>query len=73
MKCLKCGKLSKTNVKYKINKNTHKKAGTICILGGCLGCFTIPYLTKGNKDAYHFCGKCNNLIGKYHYAFGTDK
>ncbi|XP_002739639.1 lipopolysaccharide-induced tumor necrosis factor-alpha factor homolog [Saccoglossus kowalevskii] len=40
-------------------------AGVICLLGGWLGCFLIPFCIDGLKDCTHFCPNCGALLGKY--------
>ncbi|KAL6065287.1 LITAF domain-containing protein [Balamuthia mandrillaris] len=63
--CQWCGTQGVTNTENVPGLITYASAGVICLVGGWLGCFLIPFCIDSCQDVEHFCPSCRQLVGKY--------
>lgn len=64
IKCPNCKYRVKTVIKYTPGTKTYIWAVAICLLGGVLCCFIIPFFLKCSRYVGHFCPKCDEYIGE---------
>jgi lipopolysaccharide-induced tumor necrosis factor-alpha factor len=62
LKCPMCQFETVTTVQYRPGLCTWVASGTICVLGGFLGCCLIPFCVNSFKDARHSCSRCNSAL-----------
>jgi LITAF-like zinc ribbon domain len=60
--CAYCAKETTTEVKYQNSSKTLLTSAGICMMGGVLGCFLIPYMTNTCKDIKYLCKTCKRKI-----------
>ncbi|KAF7237497.1 Cell death-inducing p53-target protein 1 [Varanus komodoensis] len=63
--CPCCREIITTEVVYRVGALTFAASACMCMMGGCLGCFLIPFFTKCCKDVDHYCPCCQYHIYRY--------
>ncbi|XP_002742164.1 lipopolysaccharide-induced tumor necrosis factor-alpha factor homolog [Saccoglossus kowalevskii] len=65
VRCVRCNTDIVTDIQYKPGVLTWMSCGIICLVGGWIGCFLIPFCINACKDVVHTCPNCKCVIGKY--------
>ncbi|XP_066496900.1 lipopolysaccharide-induced tumor necrosis factor-alpha factor homolog [Tiliqua scincoides] len=63
--CPCCRQIITTEVVYRVGSLTYAVSCGLCVVGCCLGCCIIPFLTNCCKDVDHYCPNCQYHIYRY--------
>ncbi|KAJ6659759.1 hypothetical protein lerEdw1_018475 [Lerista edwardsae] len=63
--CPCCRQIITTEVVYRVGSLTYAASCGLCLVGCCLGCCIIPFLTNCCKDVDHYCPNCQYHIYRY--------
>ncbi|XP_053220807.1 lipopolysaccharide-induced tumor necrosis factor-alpha factor homolog [Podarcis raffonei] len=63
--CPCCRQIITTEVVYRVGTLTYIACSAVCVMGGCMGCCLIPFMTNCCKDVDHYCPKCRYHIYRY--------
>ncbi|XP_078237565.1 lipopolysaccharide-induced tumor necrosis factor-alpha factor homolog [Pogona vitticeps] len=63
--CPCCRQIITTDIVFRVGPLTYAACTAICVMGGCMGCFLIPFMTKCCKDVDHYCPCCRYHIYRY--------
>ncbi|XP_053132449.1 lipopolysaccharide-induced tumor necrosis factor-alpha factor homolog [Hemicordylus capensis] len=63
--CPCCRQIITTEIVYRVGSLTYAVCMAMCMMGGCMGCCLIPFMTNCCKDVDHYCPSCHYHIYRY--------